>query len=88
MSVWKDNIAKVFHGLAIGQGSDCKRMADRLLTGTPKTFFNTAVNTHATARRVRRACAAAGDATCQAIEAETLKDSMSNKVVSWHFVRC
>ena len=57
--LWKEDIGKISTGLAIGQGDDRKRMIDGLLKGTPRTLFDAAVTTHATALRSTRAGQAA-----------------------------
>jgi len=79
--LWKEDIGKIITGLAIGQGDDRKSMIDGLLKGTPRTLFDVAVTTHATAHRVRRTADANAGAARDAIEAETLEDNMTNAVI-------
>jgi len=49
--------------------------------GTPKTLFDTAVNTHSPARCAPRTNKAAAGAARDAIKTETLEDNTSNEVV-------
>jgi len=81
MLLWREDVAKIITGMAIGPGQNRKHMIDGLLKGTPRTLFDSAVDIHANQRRTTRAAGAPDDQARLRIEAETLVQNYTNNVI-------
>ena len=81
MLLWREDVAKIITGMAIGPGQNRKHMIDGLLKGTPKTLFDSAVDIHANQRRTTRAAGAPDDQARLRIEAEALVQNYTNNVI-------
>ena len=82
MLLWREDVAKIITGMAIGPGQNRKQMIDGLLKGTPRTLFDSAVDIHANQRRTTRARAAADDQARARVEAKTLVQNYTNNVIN------